>query len=728
MKNTDSQAKVIENIQKADNILVTVAKNPSVDALAAALGLTLQLNDMGKRATAVVSGKIPPAIKFLNPEQTFRGDVDSLRDFVIALNKDKADHLRDKLEGDVVKVFITPYGEAISESDLEFSRGDYNVDAIVAIGVKAQSDLDSALEAHGRIMHDVSVSTIGFEKSSLGTTDWHEENVSSFSEMVASLIQGIEKDTAMSDQVASAFLTGIIASTDRFTNERTTSDSMTMAARMMAAGANQQLIMSKLADEADSSELKKVVEKKDKPAKTEPENLEIDHKKEEAEKPKPKKEAVKSKPAPADNKKAKQRQDLIKKASFAEDLTRTKALTEAEKALDSALKKSNSGNGLVIEPVHKDLNDETKDLPLDSAGDKPAPIEKLDETFVSDNSSDSDLNNSDAALKAELKAESMADNQTSTNSSEPAFSPEIAQNSEPLFNSESASAEQINVPAPPAVTDMDLVKAGLPPGVSYNPEAATGAQTSAVENNSFTQNNNPDNFGPNPDGSATNFDGSWSNSGNAAPNSDNFASNAGNFEQGLPPLAGDNQPFNPDQNGQGAPETQPFDGYNQAGNYSADQQNSGGPNFDPFANLPENGASDGQFSTPASDQNFNQFSAGPDQQFNQPGPDQFAQTGGDFVAPGVNDFGGPDQTFAGQPNFDPNANLAMPNMPMPGDFDAANLPMPPGYSDQNQNFAPAYPDENLGQVLPPIDASVPNNAQQQPPQQTQPGQFQIPPQ
>ena len=109
MNTPGAQEKIIESIRSSETILVTVSKNPSVDELAAALGLTMQLNDMGKHATAVVSGEIPPAITFLKPEKTFNNSVDSLRDFVIALDKEKADHLRYKVEGDMVKIFITPF-------------------------------------------------------------------------------------------------------------------------------------------------------------------------------------------------------------------------------------------------------------------------------------------------------------------------------------------------------------------------------------------------------------------------------------------------------------------------------------------------------------------------------------------------------------------------------------------------------------------------------------------
>ena len=226
-----------------------MSRNPSVDELSAALGLTVLLNKMNKHATAVFSGAIPPAITFLDPQKTFENTVDSLRDFIIALDKEKADHLRYKVDGDVVKIFITPYRTTISSDDLDFSQGDYNVELVLALGVKDQDDLDGALAAHGRILHDAAVITMsaGEMESQLGSIDWREENASSLSEMLVSLTDGLKGDKALLDeQIATSFLTGIVAATDRFSNNRTSSKVMTIAAQLMSAGANQQLIASKL--------------------------------------------------------------------------------------------------------------------------------------------------------------------------------------------------------------------------------------------------------------------------------------------------------------------------------------------------------------------------------------------------------------------------------------------------------------------------------------------------
>lgn len=236
-----------ERIKNATNILVTVSRDPSVDELSAALALTLMLNKLDKHATAVFSGKIPPAIEFLNPHKTFEGTVDSLRDFIIALDKEKADRLRYKVEDDVVRIFITPYRTTITQKDLAFSQGDFNVELIIALGVEKKEDLDAAITAHGRILHDATVATVNNtnQHSDLGSIDWTDATASSFSEMLMSLSESL-KSGILDEQIATALLTGIVAATERFSNNRTTPKIMTMSAQLMAAGANQQLIATKL--------------------------------------------------------------------------------------------------------------------------------------------------------------------------------------------------------------------------------------------------------------------------------------------------------------------------------------------------------------------------------------------------------------------------------------------------------------------------------------------------
>ena len=246
-------AEVASKIASAKNVLIALSSDPSVDEMATAIGLSLYLFKLGKRATAIYSGSTPNALEFLKPEETFEPTVDTLQDFVIAINKEKADHLRYKLDGDYVKIYITPYRTRLSEDDLDFSYGDFNVDLVLALDVANGIDLDSALREHGRIMHDAVIINITTgNPGKFGEIEWSDKSASSVSEMIADLLYNYGGEGQISKDEATAFLTGIVAATNRFSNARTTPATMQTAAKLMKSGANQQLVSRNITPDLDN--------------------------------------------------------------------------------------------------------------------------------------------------------------------------------------------------------------------------------------------------------------------------------------------------------------------------------------------------------------------------------------------------------------------------------------------------------------------------------------------
>jgi hypothetical protein len=245
--NNQLKQQVLEQVKSANNVLIAVRSNPTVDELSASIALTLLLNKLGKHATTVFSGVVPSTLEFLQPEKTIETTTDSLRDFIIALDKSKADKLRYKVEDDVVRIFITPYRTSITDQDLQFSQGDFNVDVVIGLGVTKREELDTAITAHGRILHDATVVALTKREitSELGSMNWQEPQASSLCEMVAALAYDLGGES-IDGQMATALLTGIIAETDRFKNEKTTPLALSLSSQLMSAGANQQLIAEKL--------------------------------------------------------------------------------------------------------------------------------------------------------------------------------------------------------------------------------------------------------------------------------------------------------------------------------------------------------------------------------------------------------------------------------------------------------------------------------------------------
>ena len=246
-------ASVAEKIANSRNIVVALSSDPSVDELSAAIALSLFLGRLNKHAVAVYSGDIPSALQFLKPEDIFEKDTDVMQDFVITLNKDKADHLRYKLDGDAVKIYITPYKDRIVSEDLGFSYGEYNIDLVLALNVTNGVDLDPALREYGTIMHDATIVNItAGNPGKFGEIEWSNKFSSSVSEMVANLLLSADGGTKIDAEEATALLTGIVAATDRFSRANTASSTMQTASKLMDAGADQQLVAANISDDLDN--------------------------------------------------------------------------------------------------------------------------------------------------------------------------------------------------------------------------------------------------------------------------------------------------------------------------------------------------------------------------------------------------------------------------------------------------------------------------------------------
>ena len=247
--------RVVEKIKASENILIALSKNPNIDEISAALGLAMILDTIHKHVTAIFSGQVPNVLQFLKPEETFEKTTNSLQDFIIALSKDKVDHISYKIEGDFVKVYVTPYKATIGQADLSMSYGDYNVDLVICFDVISGDEIDPALSEYGRIMHDATAINLTVDTPGrFAELEWQDSNVSSISEMIVGLADRLGL-ASFSEQVATALLTGIVASTDHFSNPRTSSNTMSIASKLMSFGANQQLISSQIMEKIKTPDI-----------------------------------------------------------------------------------------------------------------------------------------------------------------------------------------------------------------------------------------------------------------------------------------------------------------------------------------------------------------------------------------------------------------------------------------------------------------------------------------
>lgn len=250
MEEPTQKQQISEILRNGSSFIVTSGKNPNLDEQAAVIALAQILQKLDKRVEAVVAEAYPQSLEFLETalvKDKFQG----LRDFVIELDTSQveADKLKYIPEGKKLKIYITPYRGNFKKEHVDTSYGDYHTDAVIALGSRGKADLDKSITDKSALLSKAKIIAINAAKSDTGTEpgtiSWSEESASSVCEMLMSLTESLQGGL-LDRKIATSLLTGIISATNHFTETNTTPKVMTMAAQLMAAGADQATIIKNL--------------------------------------------------------------------------------------------------------------------------------------------------------------------------------------------------------------------------------------------------------------------------------------------------------------------------------------------------------------------------------------------------------------------------------------------------------------------------------------------------
>ena len=233
-----------EAIRQAQSILLVTGQRPNIDQVASMVALTHALRKLDKKVSPLVTDRVPGGAQFIA-----KGIVDSSlagsRDFIMQLSlaKGEADKVKYTVEDNKLNVHVTPFSGGFTSNDVSFTQGDYHFDLIIALGVPRRANLDRIFEQNPNLLTSVPMLNLDYHRinEQHGAINLLETNSSTLSEMVLALTESVQGGLLDKD-MATALLAGIMAATDRFTAPSTTAKSMTVAAQMLAAGADQQKV------------------------------------------------------------------------------------------------------------------------------------------------------------------------------------------------------------------------------------------------------------------------------------------------------------------------------------------------------------------------------------------------------------------------------------------------------------------------------------------------------
>ncbi len=266
-------------IGEAETILITSGQFPSVDQVAAVLGLTLILKKLGKKVYGVISDQLPKSVSFLPVDQLTSGFGETKvakpasapapktegGDLVVEIEKAKVDKLRYSVTDGKLSIFLTPT-DKLTASDVHFrhvsaeapaevetvsapevaSSDLPNFDVVIVLGVPTKARVDKVVSSHPQLA-EVPIINLDFHRTNdnYGGVNMIDPYAASLCEILVSIAESLQQGV-IDEPIATVLLTGIVASTDRFTATHTSAKALTVAAQMIAAGAKQQTVIQNL--------------------------------------------------------------------------------------------------------------------------------------------------------------------------------------------------------------------------------------------------------------------------------------------------------------------------------------------------------------------------------------------------------------------------------------------------------------------------------------------------
>lgn len=236
-------------VARAKNILIITKRDPSGDSVGSILALYLILKKLDKNVIIVAHGTPNILYNFLPNFQHITAELSSTRDFIISLNISNAQvgEFSYRIEGDQLKIYIQPKQGAFNPKDVTSERAKPKYDLVMALNCPDFAYMGKLYEENTDFFYETPVINIDHRANNenYGNVNLLDLTATSTAEILYRLAREWG-DNLITEDIATCLLTGVIADTNSFQNERTTPQSFQVASELIAAGADQQTIIQRL--------------------------------------------------------------------------------------------------------------------------------------------------------------------------------------------------------------------------------------------------------------------------------------------------------------------------------------------------------------------------------------------------------------------------------------------------------------------------------------------------
>lgn len=244
-----SKQQIFELIKKSKNILLITRSDFNEDSIGSLLALGLVLEKMGGHEIDMVcSAPISSTLSFLPKVDNLGNSVDGSKNFVITLDTSKAKVAQFSYDfdedGNKLNIYITPEKGNYDSSNVMTKPSGFKYDLIISIDCPDLEKIGKLYEENTELFYETPI--INIDNSSCneqyGEVNLVDVTACSVSEVIYALLESLG-EKLIDEDIANCLLTGIISSTKSFQTAATTPKSFTIAAQLIALGADQQKII-----------------------------------------------------------------------------------------------------------------------------------------------------------------------------------------------------------------------------------------------------------------------------------------------------------------------------------------------------------------------------------------------------------------------------------------------------------------------------------------------------
>lgn len=248
-------------LNKSSRILIVSRGGKDGDVIGSMVALGQYLKHTGKTVDLLTLAAPDPRFAFLSHFEDIKTEAEKTDRFTIILDTSqiKPQKLSYDMQDDKLHIFITPKQGQFSPEQVSVATANLDADLVITLGLEDLADLGGLYERHTDLFYTKPVVNIDTRPSNeyFGEINIVEVKTKSLAEIIAnlfnqiSLLQGSNaadgsKQGEITEEIATALLAGMVHKTNSFQNINTTPKTLTIAAQLVAKGANQQEIVKHL--------------------------------------------------------------------------------------------------------------------------------------------------------------------------------------------------------------------------------------------------------------------------------------------------------------------------------------------------------------------------------------------------------------------------------------------------------------------------------------------------